>query len=105
TVTERSSYPPETRRLPSGENAAQSAMSWALIFIDSLPDFTSQRRSVPSSLADSSLLPSGEKQTVGMPPACPVNVPISLPVPRFHNRMDRSAGPLAHVAASPALSL
>src|SRR5205814_1208006 len=92
--------PPETMRLPSGENAAQMA-ALVLICFSSLPDSTSQTWREPSALGVTRRLPSGEKHTLFQSWPCPVHLRTSLPVSRSHRRIRVHV----YVAASLALAL
>src|SRR5205807_2553511 len=107
-------FPPETTRLPSGENAAQqaaplpsmSASLWesARNVCSTLPDFTSQMTTLPSQPDDRRRSPSGEKQTLVTKLVSPPNsLRTSLPVSRSHRRIRVQvyvAGRRRHALAS-----
>src|SRR5436305_7501119 len=106
------SFPPETTRLPSGENAAQQAaplpsMSASLRLsarnrCSTSPDFTSQMTTLPSQPDDRRRSPSGEKQTLVTKLVCPPDIlRTSLPVSRSHRRIRVQV----YVAASLAWAL
>lgn len=73
------SWAPATRRKPQGGGC---------IFYR-----TPQRRTVPSSDPDASLLPSGEKETLTTAPVCPLKVRKLRAVATFHNLIVSSADP------------
>src|SRR5262249_38285636 len=73
--------PLDANRLPSGENATATASDLCPVRRrSSLPLLKSQRRTVPSKLAEASRLPSGEQATPRTEPLCPWRRRTSLPV-------------------------
>src|SRR5262249_12298758 len=81
------SWLPDTKYLPSGENATElTASLCALMVRRHLPFATFQSRKVLSTLPDRTSLPSGENATEFTASTCPLKTQRHLPVADSHSR-------------------